>query len=79
MNKVKLMDKYANGDSLSNNELIFLEYSLSILINEAILSDNRPPVASDKICNYLGLRQESFEMNCIASILDKVKPIDNGI
>ncbi len=79
MNKTKLILKHIKGEALNNKELDFLDDCLTILINEARLSDARPKIANNEICDFLGLRHESFEMNCIASILDKVKPIDNGL
>ena len=79
MNENELMVKYTNGQMLNTDEINFLESKLIILINEARLSHARPQIAANSICDSLGLRHESFKMNCIASILDKVKPIENGI
>ena len=79
MNSTQLMFKYANGTILDTEEIEYLENSLIILINEARLSDAPPPIASDDICDSLGLSHESFEMNCIATILDRTKPIKDGI
>ncbi len=79
MNKVELITKYISKEKLSNKELDFLEDCLTTLINEAMLSDARPPIASNILCDTLGLKRESFEMNCIASILDKTRPIDDGM
>jgi len=79
MDKGQIMLNYSKGESLNSEELNFLEECLIILINEARLSDTRPPIANDQICDALGLRHESFEMNCIATILDKAKPIKNGM
>ena len=79
MKKNKLIEKYLDCKMLSKKELDFLEDYLIILINEAKLSDARPLAASNSLCESLGLRHESFEMNCIASILDKLRPVDNGV
>tara|TARA_B100001996_G_C18426234_1_gene502695 strand:+ start:386 stop:679 length:294 start_codon:yes stop_codon:yes gene_type:complete len=79
MNEDEIMIKYSRGETIEEEELNFLENHLVILINEASLSDLRPAVANNDICDYLGLRHESFKMNCIASILDKIRPIENGM
>ena len=79
MVKNELVNKYLNCESLSNQELDFLENCLTILINEAKLSDALPSIASNSLCDSLGLHHESFEMHCIACILDKIKPIDKGL
>ena len=79
MNENELMDKYTRGVVLTKDEIYFLENKLVILINEARLSHARPPIATNDVCDSLGLRHESFKMNCIATILDKVKPIENGM
>tara|TARA_Y100001968_G_C19192344_1_gene635809 strand:+ start:225 stop:518 length:294 start_codon:yes stop_codon:yes gene_type:complete len=79
MDKTKLMLKYAGGESLNNEELDFLEDCFIVLIYETRLSDRRPSIANDQICDYLGLRRKSFELNCMASILDKVRPIENDL
>ena len=74
MKEDDLMLKYIRGEVLNEAELNFLEDKLIILINEARLSNARPPIASNSICDFLGLRRESFKMNCLATILDKIKP-----
>ena len=79
MNEDDLIVKFSKGEILNEDELKFLEDKLIILINEARLSHARPPIATDAICDCLGLRHESFKMNCIATILDKAKPINNDI
>tara|TARA_Y100001968_G_C19405582_1_gene743447 strand:+ start:391 stop:684 length:294 start_codon:yes stop_codon:yes gene_type:complete len=79
MNEAKIIHKYSNGLQLSKKELAFLEDRLMILINEALLSDARPAIADEDICDALGLRKESFQMSCLAAILDKLSPITDGI
>ena len=79
MNEDSLIIKYSRGQILNEEELKFLEYKLTILINEARLSHARPQLATDEVCESLGLRHESFKMNCIATILDKVKPIEGDM
>ena len=77
MNEDELMIKYSNQEILNEDELKFLEEKLLILMNEARLTHARPSIATDEICDWLGLRHESFKINCIASILDNIKPLEN--
>ncbi len=79
MNKFDLIFKYAKGKKLNKEELRFLENYLATLIEETRLSDSRPKMASNEMCDSLGLCHESFEMSCIASILDKCQPLENEI
>ncbi|WP_320663515.1 hypothetical protein [Prochlorococcus sp. MIT 1223] len=73
------MIKYSTGEILNENEINYLEDKLIILVNEVRLSHARPTIANDHICNFLGIRNESFKMSCIATILDRIKPIDNNM
>ncbi len=77
MNKDELLIEYSKSKDLTEIQLDFLEEVLTISMNEARLSAAKPPIATNEICDAIGICHESFEMTCIASILDQLRPAKN--
>ena len=79
MDEINLLYKYIEGGEINHEEFRFLEEKLIYLMNQAKLSDLRPKAADKKICKFLGLREDSLEINCIATVLEKLRPTEEGL
>ena len=68
-----LMD-YVDRKTLNKEQLDYLEQVLKASIQKLKFTGVSPVIANNKICDAALLSQGSFEISCIASILDMLKP-----
>ena len=68
-----LMD-YVDRKTLNNEQLEYLEQFLKASIQKLKFTGIEPVIANNKICNAALLSVGSYEISCIASILDMLQP-----
>tara|TARA_Y100001968_G_scaffold280042_1_gene276313 strand:- start:335 stop:649 length:315 start_codon:yes stop_codon:yes gene_type:complete len=68
-----LMD-YVDRKSLNNEQLVYLEQVLKASIQKLKFNGREPVIANDKICDAALIFRGSYEISCIASILDTLLP-----
>tara|TARA_Y100001968_G_scaffold291365_1_gene295712 strand:+ start:138 stop:413 length:276 start_codon:yes stop_codon:yes gene_type:complete len=67
---------YVDRKKLNNEQITFLEQALKASIKKLNFTGVEPPTANDEICNAALIAQGSYEMSCIASILDMLVPTE---
>tara|TARA_Y100001968_G_scaffold144177_1_gene131681 strand:+ start:553 stop:849 length:297 start_codon:yes stop_codon:yes gene_type:complete len=70
---IVLLD-YVNRKTLNADQIEYLEQALKASIQKIKFTGLKPPIASNKICDAALIAQGSYEMSCIASILDMIIP-----
>ena len=70
-----LMD-YVDRKKLNSEQLEYLEQALKASIQKLKFTGIEPVIASNKICDAALLSRGSYEISCIASILDMLQPIE---
>ena len=70
-----LMD-YVDRKTLNNEQLEYLEQVLKATIQKLKFTGIEPSIAENKICDAALISHGSYEMSCIASILDNLKPTE---
>jgi len=68
-----LMD-YVDRKSLNSEQLEYLEQVLKASIQKLKFTGIEPVIANNKICDAALISQGSYEISCIASILDMLQP-----
>ena len=68
---------YVNRKTLNNEQIEYLEQFLKASIQKLKFIGNKPLIATNKICDAALISHGSYEISCIASILDIVKPRNN--
>ena len=68
---------YIERKTLNNEQLEYLEQYLKASIQKLKFTGLEPHVAKNKICDAALIAQGSYEISCIASILDMLKPTKN--
>ena len=68
-----LMD-YVDRKTLNNEQLEYLEQVLKASIQKLKFTGIEPVIANKIICNSALISQGSYEISCIASILDMLQP-----
>ena len=68
-----LMD-YVDRKTLNNEQLSYLEQVLKASIQKLKFTGIEPAIANNKICDAALISQGSYEISCIASILDMLQP-----
>ncbi len=68
-----LMD-YVDRNTLNNDQLEYLEQVLKASIQKLKFTGIKPGIANNKICDAALVSHGSFEISCIASILDTLQP-----
>ena len=71
-----LMD-YVDRNKLNEEQIEYLEQALRASILKLKFTGIKPVVANNEICDAALIAHDSYEISCIASILDMVKPIKN--
>ena len=71
-----LMD-YVDRKKLNNEQIEYLEQALKASIQKIKYTGIEPAVAKNKICDAALIAQGSYEISCIASILDMLIPTEN--
>ena len=65
---------YVDRKTLNNEQVEYLEQVLKASIQKLKFTGVTPVIANNKICDAALLAQGSFEISCVASILDMLKP-----
>ena len=68
-----LMD-YVNRKKLNNEQLEYLDQVLNASIQKLKFTGIEPVIANNEICDAALISQGSYEISCIASILDMLQP-----
>ena len=68
---------YVDRKTLNKEQIEYLEQALKASIQKLKHTGIEPPVANDKICDVALIAQGSYEISCIASILDMLMPRGN--
>ena len=70
-----LMD-YVDRKTLNNEQLEYLEQVLKASIQKLKFTGIEPVIAKNEICDAALISQGSYEISCIASILDMLQPTE---
>jgi len=70
-----LMD-YVERKTLNNEQLEYLEQVLKASIQKLKFAGIKPVIANYEICDAALISHGSYEISCIASILDMLQPTD---
>ena len=65
---------YVNRKTLNNEQIEYLEQALRASIQKLTFTGIEPPISDTKICNAALIAHGSYEISCIASILDMLIP-----
>tara|TARA_Y100001968_G_C18871472_1_gene487380 strand:- start:5 stop:280 length:276 start_codon:yes stop_codon:yes gene_type:complete len=65
---------YVDRRTLNNEQLEYLEQVLKASIQKLKFTGIEPVISNNKICDAALISQGSFEIICIASILDQLRP-----
>ena len=68
---------YVDRKTLNNDQLEYLEQVLKASIQKLKFTGIEPVIADSKICDAALISSGSYEISCIASILDMLKPTKN--
>ena len=67
---------YVDRKTLNNEQLEYLEQVLKASIQKLKFTGIEPAIATNKICDAALISQGSYEISCIASILDMIHPTE---
>ena len=70
---IVLMD-YVERKTLNSEQLEYLEQALKASIQKLKFTGIEPVIANNKICDAALISHGSYEISCIASILDMLQP-----
>ena len=70
---------YVDRKTLNNKQLEYLEQVLKATLQNLKVNDIEPVIANNKICDAALISQGSYEISCIASILDMLKPTEKSM
>ena len=70
---------YVNRKTLNNEQLEYLEQILKASIQKLKFTGIEPRIAMDIICDAALISHGSYEISCIASILDMLKPTEKNM
>ena len=65
---------YVDRKTLNNEQLEYLEQFLKASIQKLKFTGIEPCIANDNICDAALISHGSYEISCIASILDMLQP-----
>ena len=65
---------YVNRKTLNSEQLEYLEQALKASIQKLKFTGIEPVIANKKICDAALISHGSYEISCIASILDMLQP-----
>ena len=68
---------YVDRKTLNNEQLEYLEQFLKASIQKLKFTGIEPNVADKRICDAALVSQGSYEISCIAAILDMLQPTPN--
>tara|TARA_Y100001968_G_C18763940_1_gene439090 strand:+ start:193 stop:468 length:276 start_codon:yes stop_codon:yes gene_type:complete len=67
---------YVNRKKINNDQIEYLEQALKASIQKLKFTGVEPPVSNNKVCDAALIAHGSYEISCIASILDIVTPTE---
>ena len=67
---------FVDRKTLNTEQLEYLEQALKASIQKLKFTGIEPPLANDKMCNAALIAKGSYEISCIASILDMLIPTE---
>ena len=67
---------YVDRKTLNNEQLKYLEQVLKASIQKLKFTGIEPVIANNEICDAALISQGSYEISCIASILDTLPPTE---
>ena len=67
---------FVDRKTLNNEQLEYLEQVLKASIQKLKITGIEPCIANDKICDAALISHGSYEISCIASILDMLLPTE---
>tara|TARA_Y100001968_G_scaffold162950_1_gene149022 strand:+ start:123 stop:398 length:276 start_codon:yes stop_codon:yes gene_type:complete len=70
---------YVDRKTLNNEQVEYLEQVLKASIQKLKFTGIKPVIANNKICDAALISQGSYEISCIASILDMLKPTKKNL
>ena len=70
---------YVDRKTLNNEQLEYLEQVLKASIQKLKFTGIEPVIANKEICHAALLSQGSYEISCIASILDMLHPTQKNM
>tara|TARA_Y100001968_G_scaffold281498_1_gene278773 strand:+ start:437 stop:712 length:276 start_codon:yes stop_codon:yes gene_type:complete len=65
---------YVERKTLNSAQIEYLEQALKASIQKIKFTGSIPPIANNQICDAALIARGSYEISCIASILDIVMP-----
>ena len=71
--------EYVDRKTLSKEQLEYLEQVLKASIHKLKFNGIEPCIAKDKICDVALISHGSYEISCIASILDMLRPTEKAL
>ena len=79
MNPSSVLMDYVDRKTLNNEQLDYLELVLKASIQKLKFTGIEPCIAKDKICDAALISHGSYEISCIASILDMLEPTEKAM
>tara|TARA_Y100001968_G_C18700294_1_gene410966 strand:+ start:134 stop:409 length:276 start_codon:yes stop_codon:yes gene_type:complete len=70
---------YVNRKALRKEQLEYLEQFLKSSIQNLKFKEIEPAIASSEVCDVALMSQGSYEISCVASILDTLQPTKKSI
>ena len=67
---------YVDRKTLNSEQIKYLEQALKAAIQKLKHTGIKPPIADNKICDVALIARGSYEISCIASILDVITPTE---
>ena len=67
---------YVDRKTLNNEQLKYLEQVLKASMQNLKFTGPEPVIANNEICDAALISQGSYEISCIASILDMLQPTE---
>ncbi len=76
MISISVLLDYVDRKKLNNEQIDYLEQSLKASLQKLKYTKVEPHIANNKICDAALIAHGSYEISCIASILDMIKPTE---
>ena len=74
MNPSVVLMEYVDRNALNGEQIEYLEQVLTASIQKLKFTEIKPVIANNEICDAALMPQGSYEISCIASILDMLQP-----
>ena len=77
MNPSVVLMEYVDRNALNGEQIEYLEQVLKASIQKLKFTGIKPVIANNEICDSALISKGSYEISCIASILDMLQPKEN--